>query len=133
MSADGWAILLLVIFILGFIVGYRMGVVKAFAEGFSQGEAKGKQHGHEQGQYDGLKAGLRAEMIQALQKLTDMPTADNEVEKMRIQVQQELLTALQNSKTSEKSAKNQINSIEIPVYGWVILFIVSFGLAYLFL
>ena len=137
MSADGWVILLLIIFILGFVLGYRVGTAKAFDEGFSQGELKGIQRGHEKGQHDGLKAGLRAEMIQAMQKtFKDMPAADTEIEKMRAQVQQELFTALQDAKpkeSTEKSAKYQLDPMQWSIYGWVILFLLAFTVAYILL
>ena len=137
MSVDGWVILLLIIFILGFLLGYRVGTAKAFDEGFSQGELKGIQRGHEKGQYDGLKAGLRAEMIQAMQKtFKDMPTADPEMEAMRGQVQQELFTALQDAKpkeNKEKSAKYQFDPMQWSIYGWIILFLLAFSLAYILL
>jgi hypothetical protein len=137
MSVDGWIILLLIIFIFGFLLGYRVATSKAFAEGFSQGELKGMQRGHEKGQHDGLKAGLRAEMIQAMQKTAvNMPAADTEIEKMRAQVQQELLSALQEAKPnggSEKTAKYQFDPTQWSIYGWLILFLLAFSLAYIFL
>ena len=120
MSADGWVILLLIIFILGFLLGYRVGTAKAFDEGFSQGELKGIQQGHERGQHDGLKAGLRAEMIQAMQKtFKDMPAADTEIEKMRAQVQQELLTALQDAKAKESTNKGRRINFEWENAQWM--------------
>ena len=137
MSADGWVILVLIIFILGFLLGYRVGTAKAFDEGFSQGELKGIQRGHEKGQHDGLKAGLRAEMIQAMQKTFKyMPAADTEIEKMRAQVQQELFTALQDAKAKEstkKPTKYQFDTIQWSIYGWVVLFLLAFTFAYILL
>lgn len=135
MSTDGWIVLLLIIFSLGFLLGYRMAAAKAFAEGFSQGELKGRQYGHEQGQHDGLKAGLRAEMIHAMQNIVmGMPAADTEIEKMRMQVQQELLMALQADKPKEKFDKNpkyQFDPLYWSLYGWLILFLLAFTVAYL--
>jgi hypothetical protein len=76
-------------------------------------------------------------MIQAMQKTAvNMPAADTEIEKMRAQVQQELLSALQEAKPnggSEKTAKYQFDPTQWSIYGWLILFLLAFSLAYIFL